>query len=597
MSDSLPALLTLSYLRDSYDSGLLSPRKLIDALIARIESEPESERIWISRFSHEILDRFAAELERTGSKGKPLFGVPFAIKDNIDLDGLPTTAACPDFVYEPSDSATVVEKLIAAGAIPIGKTNLDQFATGLVGTRSPYGIPENAVVPGYIPGGSSSGSAISLARGQVAFSLGTDTAGSGRVPAALNGLVGLKPSCGRLSTRGVVPACRTLDCVSIFANRSADAEAVLAVAEGYDSSDPYSRAGFPEDAAFTESFRFGVPRDEDLEWFGDDLGPGLFEESILRAESLGGIPVSVSLAPFLEAARLLYEGPWVSERYLAVEDLITSSPEALHPVTREIISGGSAPKAIEAFRAIYQLAELKRRADEVWDRVDCILTPTVARAYTIEELAEDPIQLNSNMGYYTNFMNLLDYCALAVPSGKFGSGVPFGITAFAPAGRDRWLLNWGKRFETGEITTCCPADWIEIAVCGAHLEGLPLNFQLTDRAAIKVRQTRTAPYYQGFVIPEVDGLPPRPGLIRSDSKGGSIEVEVWALSPSGFGEFVSQIPSPLGIGKLELEDGREVSGFICETLAVEGAEEFTELGGWRAWVRNSHTKAQRHEGV
>ncbi|MEM8953867.1 MAG: allophanate hydrolase, partial [Verrucomicrobiota bacterium] len=434
-------------LRAAYASGEWTPTRLVETLDKVIE-EAEPTRIWISRVSRERLLEYARVVEGRGEAEQPLYGVPFAIKDNIDLAGEPTTAGCPEFSYEPSESAFVVGRLLEAGAIPMGKTNLDQFATGLVGVRSPYGFPENAIDGDYIPGGSSSGSAVAVARGFASFALGTDTAGSGRIPAAFNDLVGLKPSRGLLSCRGVVPACRTLDCVSVFSLSAGDAGAVFRVAAEFDNGDVYARPapGLREGELLGEAFVFGVPREDELEFFGNRSAQACFVEGVARMESVGGTRREIDFGPFLEAARLLYEGPWVAERYAAIEGILKERPEILHPVTRRIIEGGGKARAVDAFRAAYRLQELRRKADEVWEEVDFVMTPTAGTIYTVAEVEAEPVNLNSNLGYYTNFMNLLDCSAVAFPSGIMESGMPFGVTLFAPAFHEGRLLDMAARF-------------------------------------------------------------------------------------------------------------------------------------------------------
>jgi len=523
--------------------------------------------------------------------------VPFAIKDNIDLAGVPTTAACAEYAFTPGEHAFVVQRLIDAGAIPIGKTNLDQFATGLVGTRSPYGACRNSFDPEYISGGSSSGSAVAVATGQVSFALGTDTAGSGRIPAAFNNIVGIKPTRGLLSTRGVVPACRSLDCVSVFALTSDDAQQVLQVAAQFDEQDAYARqmpAGIP---SFSSArFRFGVPRAEQLAFFGNSNAEALFRGAVGRLAELGGVAVELDFEPFLSAARLLYEGPWVSERYAAIEAFIERRPEAMLAVTREIIGAGKQPRALDAFKAQYRLMEYRRRCERAWREVDVILTPTAGTIYRIDAVNADPVSLNSNLGYYTNFMNLLDLSGIAVPAGFQSDGLPFGVTLFAPAFAEASLAALGDRLHrsadvpagaTGRAlppltVPGSPAPGIvPIAVCGAHLSGLPLNTQLVERGAWLMERTRTSANYRLYALP--GGPPRRPGLVR-DLHSAAIEVEVWAMPAHQVGGFLQLIPAPLGLGKVELADGTWVSGFICEPGGVEGATDISAFGGWRAWL-------------
>ena len=439
--------LNISHLKQQYQSGKLTPTSLVKQLHEKLNAEAGEHNIWISRLSINEMLAYAEKLESQETKNLPLYGIPFAIKDNIDLAGTPTTAGCVEYAYTPEKSAAVVQKLIDAGAIPIGKTNLDQFATGLVGTRSPYGACKNSINPAYISGGSSAGSAVSVALRLASFSLGTDTAGSGRVPAAFNNLVGVKPSLGLVSTSGVVPACRTLDCVSIFANNAADAESVLAVAQGFDEMDAYSRQ-IPQNAVapFKASFTFGVPRAEQFEFFGNVETPSLFKQAITKLESIGGKSVEIDFAPFLQTARLLYEGPWVAERYAAIQDFFETKPETIFPVTQQIIGDALKFSAADTFNVFYKLKALQRKAAKVWQDVDVILTPTASTIYTIDEVNANPVQTNSNLGYYTNFMNLLDLAAIAVPAGFQTNNLPFGVTLCAPAFSDDALLQLAKRY-------------------------------------------------------------------------------------------------------------------------------------------------------
>ena len=593
-SDSLD-LVTLA---GAYRDGALSPTELVSGVLERVARRGD-DKVWIHLLVGEELLSMAKALEQADPATKPLYGIPFAIKDNIDLAGHPTTAACPAYAYTPDKSATVVQRLMEAGAIPIGKTNLDQFATGLNGTRSPYGAPGSALNADYISGGSSSGSAVAVAAGLVSFSLGTDTAGSGRVPAQFNNIIGMKPTRGLLSTSGVVPACRSLDCVSILALCSDDARDVLAVAKGFDAADPFSRedllAPLSSQVAGT---RFGVPRREDLEFFGNHAGEKLFASTLERIAGLGGVVVELDLRPFLETARLLYEGPWVAERYVAIRDFFEKDPEALHPVTRQIIGGGAGPTAADAFAAYYRLKELRRVTEGAWRKIDVLVTPTAARHYTIAELVADPIRLNSNLGVYTNFMNLLDLAGIAIPTGFQPDGLPFGVTLAAPAFTDTALLSLGDEIHhSASLTlgatgakmppnrpTASPHATVKVAVCGAHMRGLPLNGQLVDRGAKLVRATRTAPRYRLYALP--GGPPARPGMVRVET-GNAIEVEVWELPMSAFGSFVDGVPPPLAIGTVELADGESVKGFVCESYGVANGADITELGGWRRYLEES----------
>jgi len=604
-TSGLPSTLSIGELLKGYRAGRLTVGGVIDHVLNRVAQAAER-HVWISHLPRETVLAYVRALESKSPDSLPLYGVPFAIKDNIDLEGVVTTAACPDYGYMPKASAHTVQRLIQAGAIPIGKTNLDQFATGLVGTRSPYGACKNSIDPDYISGGSSSGSAVAVATGLVSFSLGTDTAGSGRVPAAFNNIIGLKPTCGRLSTTGVVPACRSIDCVSIFALTADDAARVCAVAEGFDRADAYSRASgrATREPAVSGAFKFGIPRAEQLEFFGDNEYAQLFFDSVKRLERLGGECVEIDFAPFRTAARLLYNGAWIAERYDAVGEFIERNPESVHAITRQLILASNSLSAADAFRSFHKLADARRAADEAWGDIDVLVTPTAGTIYQIGDVEFDPIKLNSNLGYYTNFVNFLDYAAVAAPAGFREDGMPFGITFVGQAWSDAALLRLADRFHrasvehAGALGAALPAaanppvslasggqaaGGIAVAVCGAHMEGLPANHQLTSRNATFVSRTRTVPMYKFFALP--GGPPFRPGLVRVPSGGASVDVEVWSVPAEHFGSFVAGIPAPLGIGKVDLEDGQQVSGFLCEAHAVEGAHDITSFGGWRQYLR------------
>jgi allophanate hydrolase len=598
---SAPASLDIATLTSNYRSSSCRPGDVVELVLERIAARGD-DKVWIHRLPADEIRRAAKAVQAAGPEGKPLYGIPFAIKDNIDLAAHPTTAGCPDYAFTPQDSAPVVAALIRAGAIPIGKTNLDQFATGLVGTRSPYGAPANSFNPAYISGGSSSGSAVAVAAGLVSFALGTDTAGSGRVPAAFNNLIGVKPSCGLLSGRGVVPACRSLDCVSIFALTAEDAAAVLAVAQGYDRDDPFSRdaaaavASVPIPGDFAHC-RIGVPRDADLDFFGNGEGARLFGEAVGLVRGLGAAVIEIDFTPFLETARLLYEGPWVAERYAAIRNFIEHQPQSLYPVTRQIIEGGAKPRAADAFAAYYRLKALRRKTEPYWRDIDLILAPTAGRCYTIAEVLAEPVKLNSNLGYYTNFVNLLDLSAIAVPAGMQRDGLPFGVTLVAPAFQDCALLSLGRQMQRAQNLPLGATDrrlppgelpagrasmaHVRLAVFGAHMAGLALNHELADIGARLVRADRTAPRYRLFALADVS--PPRPGLMRSEP-GTAIDLEIWEVPVAKFGGFVAQIPPPLTIGKVELADGERIAGFLCEGYATAGARDISELGGWRRYL-------------
>jgi allophanate hydrolase len=575
--------LSIAALRKAYAERALKPSDLVRSLLTRMDATMDR-KVWIARIPARQMLEMAAALDARVPEELPLYGIPFAIKDNLDLAGIATTAGCPRFAYVPERSASVVARLVAAGALPLGKTNLDQFATGLVGTRSPYGMCANAFDSAYIAGGSSSGSALAVALDLASFALGTDTAGSGRVPAAFNDLVGLKPSCGRLSNAGMVPACRSLDCVSVFARTAADARAVLDVAEGFDAGDPWSRhATQPARSLSTVRFRFGVPQAAQLQFFGDTEYARLFGLAIERLVSLGGERVEIDFAPFLETARLLYEGPWVAERYAAVGEFVRAHPGALYPVTEKIIAAGAKPSAVDAFQAQYRLKALQRATSSAWDAIDVLVTPTAGTIYRLAQVEQAPIELNSNLGYYTNFVNLLDLAAVAVPAGFRNDGLPFGITLLAPAMQDHALLELAERFHAAD------APRVAVAVCGAHMQGLPLNRQLLERGGRLLQRTRSAPIYRLYALP--GGPPHRPGMIRVEEGGGAIDLEVWSITADRFGDFVAGIPAPLGIGKVKLADGSEVSGFTCEGYAAAGARDITSFGGWRAWLASSSPAA------
>lgn len=527
----------------------------------------------------------------------PLTGLSFAVKDNIDVAGLPTTAACPDFAYSPDEHAAVVERLLAAGAHLVGKTNMDQFACGLNGTRSPFGPVCNAFNPAYISGGSSSGSAVVVARGEVDFALGTDSAGSGRVPAGLNSIVGLKPSKGLISTSGVVPAMPSVDCLSIFAGTVAMAAQVLEVAQGYDASNPYSRHLRLETAPFPSAFRFGVP--DQLEFFGDTQSEAAFQQAIALLRKLGGTPVTISFSPLAAAAELLYGSALLSERYAAIHQFFDVHEQAVIEPVRSILSAGRNYSGAELVEAQAQLQEFAQRAHAMWDEIDVLVVPTAPTHYTIDAMQADPVALNRNLGTYTNFVNLLDYAALSVPSSIRLDGLPFGITLVGQRGSDWQLAELGQRFHhatglplgaTGAplpspqpIAGILPRPTVKVAVVGAHLSGMPLNSQLTERGATLVQTTETAADFRLFALPGT--TPPKPGMVRVPAgTGARIALEVWELPLEHYGSFVAMIPAPLGIGTLQLADGSTVQGFVCEALATVDALDISHFGGWRAYI-------------
>jgi len=587
---------TLGEWHAAYRSGAMTPDRLL-SLAAQYSADDSA---WIARAQPEQLAMQLAQLnDRLDAVGGdidklPLYGVPFAIKDNIDAAGWDTTAACPEFAYSPTSDATVVAKLRAAGAILMGKTNLDQFATGLVGTRSPYGAVGNSFNADYVSGGSSSGSASVVARGLVAFALGTDTAGSGRVPAGFNNIVGLKPTKGRFSNTGLVSACRTLDCISVFALTVEDAAAVAQVAQGYDASDAYSRSNpYTAPVSVGASIKLAIPAS--LEFFGDTQNQAVFEQAVEHFKALGAVISEVDFSAFKALADQLYSGPWVAERTVALEGMLEHQPQAINPVVRGIVENGFQYSACDAYKAEYLRAELSRRINDTLAGFDALLVPTSPTIRTRADMVLEPVRYNAQFGYYTNFTNLADLSALALPAGLRADGLPCGITLLAPAWHDSALAHLGQRWQAslelplGATERHLPAPaaaqqapgTVRVAVVGAHLSGMPLNFQLTTRNAVLVEQTLTASTYRLYALPGT--VPPKPGLARADG-GRSIIVELWDMPIARFGEFVAEIPAPLGIGTLMLADGRSVKGFICEPWALADALDVTEFGGWRAYV-------------
>jgi allophanate hydrolase len=598
----------ITALESAYRASTLTPTALVEQIYGDIEKQGERP-VWITLIPKEQSLLRAAKLEASASAGAlPLFGIPFAVKDNFDVEGLPTTAGCPAFAHDAAETATAVKRLLDAGAILIGKTNMDQFATGLVGTRSPYGICSCVFDPEYISGGSSSGSAVAVARGLVSFSLGTDTAGSGRIPAAFNQLVGLKPTRGWISTQGLLPACRTLDCVSVFAETCADASRVFQVARGFDAADAYSRVPMPGQGAAPWSvagaagaFRFGVPTAESLQFFGDEAARTSFDAAVEALAALGGEAVRFDYEPFRKTAGLLYSGPWVAERLAALKEFPAEQPDAMEPTVGGIINSASRYSAVEAFDAYYALEGLRRETASVWEQVDFLLLPTAPTHYTIPQVQQAPVELNSNLGYYTNFVNLLDLAAIAVPAGFKPNGLPFGVSLIGKAFTDDGLLQVADRLHrslaitlggsqrnlaaTPAITpSSAPHGCILMAVVGAHLTGQPLNWQMTQRKARLVRATRTHGDYRLYAVPNT--TPPKPGLVYEPGFGGQgIEVEVWAMPEDTVGSFLNAIPPPLSLGTLRLADGSTVKGFLCEPAGIAGAQEITHLGGWRKYVQ------------
>lgn len=589
---------TVAAIVAAHRAGTMTPAETIARSYQRIRDYNDP-AVFISLRDEKDALAEAQALTAKDAAALPLYGVPVAVKDNIDALGLPTTAACPAFSYSPTHDSTAVAKLRAAGAIIIGKTNLDQFATGLVGVRSPYGIPVNPIRADLIPGGSSSGSAVAVSAGLVPLALGTDTAGSGRVPAMLNNIVGLKPSLGLISNAGLVPACRTLDCISVFSLTVDDAMTALAAMAGPDGADPFSR-NRPLGAvkAFPAQLRLGVPRNGQLIFFGDKASEKAYGEALNRWTALGATLVEFDLEPFYETARLLYEGPWVAERYLVIRNLLASSPDSIHPVTREITAAGARLTAADTFAALYRLQALRRIAERTFGNIDALVLPTAPTAYSTAQVLANPVELNSRLGTYTNFVNLLDLCGLALPAALRPDGIPFGITLLAPAGHDAQLAGIGRVFHAdtelkmgakgltqpplAALSTQLSGDEIPIAVVGAHLSGMALNGELTTLGGRLLEAACTIPDYKLYAL---DTTPPKPGMLRVDPGAGSpIKLELWALSAAAFGKFVAAIPPPLSIGTIRLADGRGVKGFLVEPAAINGARDISAFGGWRAFM-------------
>jgi allophanate hydrolase len=594
---------TFQSLKTAYKAGK-SPREVVEEVFRRIDAVGDP-GIFICLFDREEV-LAAADALGAFDPEKPLWGIPYVIKDNIDAEGKPTTAGCPAYEYQPDKDAFVVRNLREAGALLIGKTNLDQFATGLVGVRSPYQPPKNAVDPEIVPGGSSSGSAVAVGHGIVSFSLGTDTAGSGRVPGALNNIVGLKPTLGALSASGVVPACRTLDTISIFALTVEDAYAAYQAAAGYDDEDAYSRKiGTPDLSPVPPKLRIGIPDAASIEFFGDDVQAKSFADTVALLEANGAEIVEIDFKPLYDVAHMLYEGAWVAERHTVIEDLMRDTPEAVHPVTRQIVGAALNLSATDAFRGIYRLKELARKTEPVLAALDLLCVPTIPTFYSVADLEADPVGPNSRNGTYTNFVNLLDMCGLAVPVAPRADRRPGNVTLLAKAGQDALLASLGSRLEqlaphtlgaTGwalpepqETAPAADEDELAVAVCGAHMSGMALNHELTGRGARFLESAETSDAYSLYAL--AGGPPKRPGLVRGAAgTGASIKLEIWALPKGAVGGFLAGIPAPLGLGTVDLSDGRSVTGFICEAAGTAGAENITHLKSWRAFVGGANAQ-------
>jgi allophanate hydrolase len=595
----------IASLRRAYDARETTPTEVAERVLARIDAD-RTEGVWIHRRQRDEVLEEARALEREHDRrSQPLYGIPFGVKDNIDVAGVPTTAACPAYAYVPSASCPAVDRLRAQGALFVGKTNLDQLATGLVGVRSPYGIPPNAFDARYVSGGSSSGSAAAVARGHVPFALATDTAGSGRVPATFNNIVGFKPSRGLLSTRGVVPACPSLDCVTIMTLTCRDAREVARFAAGFDAHDPESRRavdGLSWDAPLLpRDVCLGVPSEQDLA-FVDPMQRAEFDRACALLRAMGATLVPVEMGPLFEAGDLLYSGAFIAERLSELEGFAREHPDALLPVIRTILARGEQPRGTDAFRALHRLASLRRSIEPLWRRIVALVVPGAPEHPTIEEVLADPIDVNTRLGRYTTFGNLLDLAGVATPSGFRPDGLPVGVTFLGPWGRDATLLTIAESFHARADTTLgalglpvpaveaeprdVPTGHLALAVVGAHLSGQPLYHQLTERGAVLVSTTSTSPDYRLYALPGTQ--PPKPGLVRvEDGSRGPIEVEVWALPIDSIGSFLEGVRSPLCLGTVELANGKRVHGFLCEAWAVREARDITSCGGWRAFLAQS----------
>lgn len=558
-----------------------------------IVQKPVAENAWIRRFDPSIDGVVAHD-----GDSQTLKGLSFAAKDNIDVAGQPTTAACPDFAFTPASHAAVIARLLRAGAVLCGKTNLDQFACGLNGTRSPFGPVPNAFNSEYVSGGSSSGSAYVVATGQVDFSLGTDTAGSGRVPAGLNNIVGFKPSKGLISTQGVLPAARSVDCVSIFAQDVGTAWRVFEAARGFDPNDPYSRKLVLKRTRFPAAFRVGVPTQ--LEWYGDASSSAEFDRSLEAIRQMGGEVVKIDYSPLLQAASLLYESALIAERLEVLSEFFARAPNSVVDPVYGLLSPGFEHSAIDVFKAMTELKALGQKADSMWASIDLLMVPTAPRHYTVKEMLADPIELNRRLGHYTNFVNLLDYAAIAVPSSMRPDGLPFGVTFIAPAGSDWQLADLALRYHTrsglclgtsrepiGQADRLAPPlddrRYIQVAVVGAHLSEMPLNWQLQERGADLVEVTSTSDAYRLYAL--ANASPAKPGLFRvKKGEGAPIAIEIWRMPEEAYGGFVASIPSPLGIGQIETVDGGLVQGFLCEQEGLAGAVDITHFRGWKSYL-------------
>ena len=588
--------LNISALHKAYAKNI-RPVQIIEQIYNRID-EVGDPNIFICLFSKEEVIRTVEALGEY-NPDLPLWGVPYVIKDNIDFAGKPTTAGCPEYAYIADKSAFVVKCLQEAGAVLLGKTNLDQFATGLVGVRTPYGAPLNALDTELVPGGSSSGSAVCVAHGIASFSLGTDTAGSGRVPAALNNIVGLKPTLGSISSTGVVPACRTLDTVSIFALTASDAYTVFSVAAKFDKTDSFAKSiSTPSLVTPPKSLNIGIPSSKSIRFEDDKLQQQSFTETIKRFEENGAHILEVDFQPFYEIASMLYFGPWVAERFVAIEDLMDKDPDAVFHVTRKIIETANNFSAVDTFKGLYKLKQLIGELRPIINNCDLLCVPSIPTFVKLSDLELDPFGPNNLLGTYTNFVNLMDLCAISVPTATRVDGRPGSITLIAKAENDPEIAAlacsveaWGHRtlgatnwpVEQTNLQDATSDKFICIAVCGAHLTGLPLNSSLTNLGARFLRSDRTAKEYKFYALPNSDVA--KPGLIRSSTKDGtSVSVELWEIPANNFGELIRTVPAPLCIGTIKLLDGTDVKGFLCEGFAADISEDISDIADWRAYL-------------
>ena len=594
--------MTLLQLLEQYRNRTLGPQKYLVELLARLRHDHElaPDTAWICLATNQQLTEQLNRLEGKQVNDLPLYGVPFAIKDNIDVAGWVTTVGCPDFAYEAKTTATSVQKLLDAGAVLIGKTNLDQFATGLVGTRSPYGVVTNPFDPKFVSGGSSSGSGSVVSRGLVLFSLGTDTAGSGRIPAAFTNTVGTKPTPGYMSTEGVYPACKTIDCISIFTLTAADAAIVLDVMKANAHDRTHEPQYHPEPKLtyqFPKPIRVGIPKMVDF--LDNTEYPKLFSNALNKLKGMGHPILEVDITPFVKAGKLLYEGPWVAERFAVIEDFLKAHPNSMDPSVKQIIESGANYTAAQGFRATYQLKELETLCQQVWAQCDLIVVPSAPRHPTIKELSDEPILRNSELGMYTNYVNLMRLAAIAVPADFTASGMPFGVTLVGQGGSDFALLDFASQWQqltqlpVGNLNMKPPEQYlmvpngksssVRLAVVGAHLKGMPLHSQLVERNARFIKSCKTARHYQLFAL--ANTTPPKPGLVRIKEGGDQIELELYDLPQESIGSFFNLIPAPLGLGTIELDDGTWVKGFICEPVGMIGASNISQYGGWKNYLK------------